>query len=267
MYAFQGSKMNRLLYILLGIAALILTGCTANIIPEQNTIYYKPLGHRFFSLFEHSSSSEKPKTQASIGDSLFYIWRFDIQDNGVPTIENPWHDPYPTDGQWYSNESVSIDGNTYRVFKNNSFYEASTGVMLDDYYRVISKPFIKLIGVNKGKRWKTTDSDEVGAFFFMRVALIDKWGVRYAGKDNGFYKFETYARSDANVSTVTQSIKISEKEFMEGFVIRGVKITGTSRDSNGVINFTIDEKFKENLDSDRKAIDEFIKSPAFKESI
>lgn len=250
-------------FVMIAIAALAIAGCSSGRLKPAEKITYSPKGDRHYSLFIHTGSSGTPRSQVSIGDSLFEVIRFSIKDNGTPFIQNPWRDPYPStsSGLWYSAHTFTENGKTYRVYTHDKFYEASTGIILDNTLRIpFYKAFVKLKGATSGKRWKTVDYEEVGKFFFSDVKISEKWGIRYAGREGNLYVFETYNKPDASVSTITQSIKITEAAFMDGFIVRGVKITGKSTDSGGVINFTYTEKFKENLDSDDEWVKGFAKT-------
>ncbi len=220
--------------------------------------YYEPKGDRIYSLFDHDGSSVTPKTQASIGDSLFVVSRFNVKDSGSPAVKNLWGDPYPSlsKGSWYSSHTFSEEGKIYRVYTHSDFHEGTIGVILDEAMRIpFEEAFVRVTGSSPGKRWKAISPADVGKPFFLGIKIFEKWGLRYSGKDGNLYVFDIFDRPNANVSTVIQTIKITERNFLSGFVVRGVKITGAAPDVGGVINFTYSETFKENLDSDRNLFD------------
>jgi hypothetical protein len=90
-------------------------------------------------------------------------------------------------------------------------------------------------GVRAGRTWNVS-----GTPFFGRVSTIEEdWRLRYSGRNQTAYKFEIVNTREDKAIHATQSFEVSEESFLDGFVVRGVKIQGIAAGKHGTISYRV----------------------------
>ncbi|MFA4829370.1 MAG: hypothetical protein WC855_13400 [Thermodesulfovibrionales bacterium] len=219
---------------------LFLSSCTYSVYTTKihTPIDRVPLKISYKSSFDVLPEGEQ---QASIGDELFRISRYEIGREEYVTVPSPLPSSFPINATWRGTYLYS-DGtnNNLVVYTTPQFYNSQIGVILDAKEQLATtKPLVQLGGIKEGRRWKVKDS---GNFFASSIKLIERWGIRYGGRSSSSYIFELFNKNDANVVEILQSIKISEQDFLDGFTVRGVFIKGLEKDNLGIIKYKVQDK-------------------------
>ena len=194
-------------------------------------------------------SIENREHTASIGEVLFSVSRFIETKEFYEEITHaaPSTGPFPQNAEWSATHSFSDETfNNVLVYTSASYKQGQVGVLLDSEYNLVSdKPLVKVAGKDLGRRWHLYGK---GQFFKLGVRTSQKntekpWGIRFGGVIQGQYIFEIVDKSDSSTIEILQTIQLSEKDFLEGVVIRGVLIDGSEAIKSGLIKFTaIDQK-------------------------
>lgn len=250
------------------VSSILLTGC---IYPQYTTPLATPIekSHSIKTTeqvvsdtIKHYSSLEKFKGEqtATIGDLLFYVNKYDKQtiiktiEIESPSYKPKLNNPFPKQATWTAYYQYTDDKfSNLLVFSTPNFYKAEIGIILDkNGYPATDKPLIQIIGPRSGRRWEV-DGD--GPFFNnitkKKTEEITKtfnknntWALRYGGKIAENYLFDIINTNDPTVIEVLQKLIINEKNFMEGFIIKSILITGTKKDSKGKISYTLEDTEK-----------------------
>lgn len=181
----------------------------------------------------------------SIGDNLF------IKSEWINVTTHQVIIPYrgikgyrlPSQTYWIAHSKYQEDaGESYKVYTTSSYYKGTIGIILDeDYYPKTDKPFVQVSGLKKGRRWEVTGS---GPFFVDELKTVEEkvgqsWGLRFGGLNNDMYIFEIINQSESTVVEVLQTIKVTEKDFFDGFVVRGILVKGTEPYKSGIIKYRV----------------------------
>lgn len=191
---------------------------------------------------------------ASIGDQLFTVRRYKRTTHTKEYI--PFRAPtklsFPADASWSATYSFKNDDsvNEYLVYTTPLYYKGEIGVILNDDYEIATtEPVVQLVGAKEGRRWKLNGT---GKFFRMSSSestqnIETPWGVRFGGVNEGLYIFEIINKENSTVTDVIQTIKVTQNDFLQGFVLRGIYIKGKEPYKAGIIKFTAKDVY---LDSE-----------------
>ena len=235
--------LNKLLTSL--IASFLLSGCVYSVHTSKlDTSVKKPAFEGQLTTGFHSEMSiDNSEKMVSIGDDLFNVARYNKTVNVYEVIpfSSPTNTRFPQNQQWVAthkyNDGVSGD---LLVYTTPAYHRSQIGIILDDDYSLsTSKPLVQLSGAKEGRRWKLIGQ---GKFFSLREQSSRKteeptWGLRFGGVQSGMYVFEIVNRSESTVTEVLQTVKVTEQDFMAGFVVRNVFVKGTRSYKSGVIGF------------------------------
>jgi hypothetical protein len=220
---------------------VVLSGCSYTT-KLGNPIVRNIPEHRFITTIDNVAKNG----QASIGDELFSVSIYEIARKEFIAAKPPTGlEAFPIDATWTGTYTYN-DGQSgdLIVYTTPDYYSGIMGVALDSKEQPPLKPFaVKVEGsiLRQRKRWWFNidkNSNPEGKFFASTNELIEQWGVRYGGLNDGDYIFEIINKNEAKTMEILQSIRITESSYLEGFVIRGVLIKGVKKDSQGVIQFT-----------------------------
>ncbi len=227
----------------------VLTGCT---FPVHTTKIDSPIIKPVFTpqineSFHSIMSIDNKEHITSIGDDLFVVSRYIeiIETYEVIEHKSPTKLKFPDNEKWTANYAYN-DGNSGElyVYTTPAYHQAQIGVILDSNLVVSTdKPLVQVTGLKEGRRWTLNDKSR---FFKIKDKstknYIEKsWGLRFGGFDSGYYIFEIVNRSESTVSEILQTIKITRKDFLSGFVVRNIFIKGTKQYESGVIKFKAHE--------------------------
>ncbi|GAA4345752.1 hypothetical protein [Kangiella taiwanensis] len=183
--------------------------------PENNIVTSASLGELMFTVEKRGKGGE------------IFITHSPSTDLGFPNT-NKW--------QHTHNYNDGVSG-TLKVYSHPDFYHGNIGVILNRNGTTYSeKPLVQLSGVKEGRRWQVSGS---GNFFKAANILLESWGLRYGGENDGVYVFEILDRRDANVTQVIQRLEITSDKFLEGLFVRGVMLKGLALDDKGLIKYVI----------------------------
>lgn len=182
--------------------------------------------------------------QASLGENLFVSFqqKRKIVSKEVILQSSPLEASFPLNGNWIAKHKFKEGVEEYPIYTNASFYRGAIGVILDENYRLMTQaPLIQVAGNKAGRRWRLPEGQQ---FFGVienesKEALQSPWALRYGGLADNYYTFEITNQTDSTVIEVLQTIRISKKDFLGGFTVRGVFIKGLEHDSNGVIKYIV----------------------------
>lgn len=191
---------------------------------------------------------------ASIGDQLFTVSRYrkTTHTNEYIPFRAPTKLSFPVDAPWSATYKFKSNdsANEYLVYTTPLYYKGEIGVILNENYDVATaEPVVQLVGAKEGRRWKLNGT---GKFFQIRSSESTKnietpWGVRFGGVNEGLYIFEIINKENSTVTDVIQTIKVTQKDFLQGFVLRGIYIKGKEPYKAGIIKFTAKDVY---LDSE-----------------
>lgn len=196
----------------------------------------------YFSSIE--SDANKP-LEASIGDELFIMNRYITGKDEIVVKTPQTKKKFPAKSTWTGTHTYNdgISGNLI-VYTTPDYYHGEVGVILDSNEKLAtSHPVVQLKGLNKGRRWKVIHNYD-NAFFKVPLDNIDSWALRYGGKNDGKHIFEIVKKYESSTREVLQTIYINEKDFLNGFVIRKVLITGLKSTRYGLIEYKISDTMK-----------------------
>jgi hypothetical protein len=199
-------------------------------------------GKGFVSKFEDTSLNDK---YSSIGDELFWVGVYVVEGNLHPKLRAPTGDNFPRNSKWKGTH-IYNDGESgdLIVVTSTDYYHENIGVILDSDEHVATNFSVIDVGNGKkhGRRWAMEGS---GNFFNYSDKITEYWGLRYSGIKDNFYSFDIINKYNSNVTEVIQSIQISEDNFLDGIVIRGVLIRGIEKENRGIIHYQLYDKLKD----------------------
>jgi hypothetical protein len=56
--------------------------------------------------------------------------------------------------------------------------------------------------------------------------------------------FDIYDKRDATVVEILQSVTVNQSSFVGGFVVKGIRVTGVTQGSHGMIEYHLDNPWK-----------------------
>lgn len=182
------------------------------------------------------------RMSASIGDELFELNRYITGRDEVITVVSPTSKAFPSGAIWTGthlyNDGTSGD---VIVYTSPDYHKSEIGVLLNsDGYMVTDRPLVQLEGLKAGRSWRLSGKK----FFHIPSKNIDSWALRYGGKNDGKHIFEIVKKHESRKNEILQSIFVTEQDFIDGFVIRKVLITGLESKKNGIIVYKIDDMLK-----------------------
>ncbi|MUK91909.1 hypothetical protein GNP80_05595 [Aliivibrio fischeri] len=193
-----------------------------------------------YSSFEGKSG----KREASIGEIMFVYQKYIrvIEKTEYIRFKAPTGNRFPKSADWAATYKYD-DGkkDNLLVYTTPKYYNGSIGVILDENNSVATdKPLVQVEGAKAGRRWALLGK---GEFFgvYTKETEDDKnnsWALRFGGNNGSTYEFEIVNQNESTVVDVLQTIKISERDFLSGFTIRGIFIKGLHKAKYGVITFT-----------------------------
>ncbi|ELA7327683.1 hypothetical protein Q9X94_003822 [Vibrio alginolyticus] len=227
------------------LASFLLSGCVYSVHTSKldTPIKKQVLEEQEATNFYSEMSIDNVERTASIGDELFNVARYyeTVDFYEIIPFSSPTSVRFPQNQEWTAtheyNDGVSGD---LLVYTTPAYHRSQIGVILDEKYVVsTSEPLVQLSGAKEGRRWKLAGQ---GKFFSSRekstrVTDDPRWGLRFGGVQSGMYVFEIINRSESTVTEVLQTLKVTEQDFMSGFVVRNVFVKGTRRYKAGVIGF------------------------------
>jgi len=239
--------LNKLLTCVLSSA--LLSGCVYSVHTSKLDIpVNKPSVESQSATLSHSEMSiDEDERTASIGDELFSIARYNetLTKYEIIPFQSPTSQRFPQNQQWSATYKYD-DGKSGEllVYTTPTYHRGEIGVILDKNYALsTSEPLVQITGAKEGRRWKLWGQ---GKFFSVREksnrnAIEPVWGVRFGGVQGGMYVFEIINRSESTVVDVLQTVKVTEQDFIAGFVVRNVFIKGTKSYRSGVIAFKAED--------------------------
>jgi len=120
-----------------------------------------------------------------------------------------------------------------QVWTNPNYYGGDIGAVLND--EGIVTLFVQTGGAKKGRRWRAHRTE----FFDTTVNRVEHWMLRYGGRQGTDYKFEIVDHANQKANNITQEFVVSEKEFLGGFLVRGVSIEGLESGDHGLITYVV----------------------------
>ncbi|KHA59829.1 hypothetical protein NL53_14470 [Vibrio variabilis] len=227
------------------LASFLLSGCVYSVHTSKldKPIKKPVLNEQKETKYYSEISIDSNEKTVSIGDELFNVVRhFEVIDlYEVIPFSSPTSTRFPQKQEWIAtheyNDGVSND---LLVYTTPTYHGSQIGVILDDEYVLsTSEPLVQVSGGKKGRRWELAGQ---GKFFSIRektTRIPDEkpWGLRFGGVQSGTYVFEIINRSESTVIEVLQTLKVTEQDFMSGFVVRNVLVKGTRTYNSGVIGF------------------------------
>ena len=175
-----------------------------------------------------TSPSVGELSSASIGETVFRYRSYTISPEVVVASTPAGLRELPKEGWKKTYEYPGRD-----VYTHPDWYRGQIGAALDRNGVLIQ--YVQINGAQRGRRWKIGDEK-----FFGRERLIEQqWILRYGGRERTDYIFEIVDRSDDEARNNTQSFIVSEGEFPDEFVVRGVGIQGLAGSDHGSISYTI----------------------------
>lgn len=222
-----------------------MSGCAYSVhttkleVPVPKAEFVSTLDNEFHS----EMSIDNGEQTASIGEDLFVINRYfeNTESYEIITHSAPTSFKFPQNAKWSATHKYN-DGSSgdLLVYTSPSYYQGQIGVVLDDDLVVSTEePLVQVSGAKKGRRWKLQGKSR----FFKSREKVTKdvtekvWGLRFGGMSADLYVFEIVNRSDSTVIDILQTVKVSKKDFLNGFVLRDVFIRGTKGYKSGVIHF------------------------------
>ena len=136
--------------------------------------------------------------------------------------------PLPTEGWLKTHDYAGSE-----VWTHPGYYGGDIGAVLDDSGVVTL--YVQTGGAKKGRRWHAYRTE----FFDTTVNTVDHWMLRYGGRQGSDYKFEIVDHPDQKANNITQDFVVSEREFLEGFMVRGVSIKGLQSGDHGLISYVV----------------------------
>lgn len=225
-----------------GAAPLVLLLASACVLYSPNTTPLEAPLQRV--LKEPSLFSQLPQGEqtASIGDELFVLRRYvtgAVEE--VALLAPPTLAPFPVRATWSRTHVYDgDDGHQLPVFTSEAYYNGAIGVILDNEdYLATRKPMVQVAGAKRGRRWSIAGH---GKFFEVPVELVEAWALRYGGRKGADFAFEIVNKPDSNVVQVIQALQISEADFLRGFTVKGVLVTGLARSEAGIIRYRVEDK-------------------------
>jgi hypothetical protein len=195
---------------------------------------------RYESVFDVRPEGEE---DASIGDELFRISRYQIARVENVMFNSPTSHSFPNSAAWKGTYVYNDGRSHFFVYTAPGYHGGHIGVILDSNERLATRePLVQVEGSKKGRRWGLRGT---GKFFAASNELIEQWGLRYGGMRDKNFVFHLFDKSDANVTEILQSIEITESGFLRGFTVRNVVITGIETDVQGVIRYKVRDALKE----------------------
>lgn len=188
--------------------------------------------------FHYFNGSSNNEGVASIGDVVFVFTRFEVNDDlTINSVAPLMLAAFPKGSEWMATHSFNYRETQGLVYTSPAYYKGNIGVILDKNYRPLTPmPLIQLAGNRKGRRWPLLGSAEN---FFVTSNLVEAWGIRYGGKQNGEYVFEIIDKLNANVSQVIQSVRVSDRDLVTGVIIKGVRVKLLELEGQGVIRCSL----------------------------
>lgn len=149
--------------------------------------------------------------------------------------------PFPSRAAWsFTHLYNGDDGHEFPVYTSTAYYDGAIGVILDrDDNLATSKPLVQVAGSKRGRRWSIAGK---GKFFEVPVELVEGWALRYGGRRGSDFLFEIVDAPNANVVQVVQAVQVSEVDFLRGFTVKGVLVTGLPGSQAGVIRYRVEDK-------------------------
>jgi len=121
-----------------------------------------------------------------------------------------------------------------KIYTNESFYNGSIGVILDDEGRIATKhPLVQVRGAKKGRRWALSG----GPSFIVQPTSVTSWALRYGGEREDGHRFVIVEFVDDREKDVVQDFRIPLEDARQGFSVRGVKVRVLSH-GGGRITYT-----------------------------
>jgi len=217
---------------------LVVQGCAYS---SYTTPLNPPIERQALSVTYTSAFNRPPSGMhtASIGDELFVISRYLIGEREEVRLHAPARlHSFPSDAKWMGTYRYDDGGGDQLVvFTSPSYYNGDVGVILNTKDEVATRrPLVQVAGKRTGRRWSLIGT---GKFFVASERLTEAWGVRYSGQRGTAYVFEIIDKHGASVTQIIQSVHVPETEFLRGFTIKGVLVTGLAKDNRGVIRYSI----------------------------
>lgn len=191
------------------------------------------------SLFSQLPQGEQAR---SIGDELFVLRRYvtgAVEE--VAVLAPPSLEPFPVRATWSCTHLYDgDDGHQLPVFTSAAYYHGAVGVILDHEDNLAtSKPIVQVLGAKRGRRWSIAGG---GKFFRVPVELVEAWALRYGGRKGVDFVFEIVDKPNSNVVQVVQALQVSEADFLRGFTVKGVLVTGLAGSEAGIIRYRVEDK-------------------------
>lgn len=219
----------------LAVVTLAISGCATyqpSTSPLDRPIKVPEFQEEILSECEHNCSN---LNSASIGDDLFWVRRYLKGQFEIVQLSPIKGHSYPPAQQWKGTHTYSDNGTPRVVYTAYGYMNGQVGVILDkDFNLVTTHPLVQVTGAKSGRRWVAYS---YRPFFERKTTLMESWGLRYAGKESGSYVFEVTDKRDPRKIEIVQEIKISKKEFLTGFVVKGMLIKGVEETELGIITF------------------------------
>lgn len=187
---------------------------------------------------------------SSIGDRMFLITRYTETSREViiPTAPKGLQPLPNTESTWLGTYSYNgPDGQNLVVYTSPSYYNGQIGVILDDKDLMATiNPFVCVRGTKTGRRYLTPPAYTGSPFFGQEKKITEVWGLRYGGRRGKSFQFEVIDRENPKEIEIVQDILVSENEFFNGFVVKGVLVKGLSVGEYGTINFILEDTITDN---------------------
>ncbi|PTO84333.1 hypothetical protein CWN98_17225 [Vibrio splendidus] len=236
--------------VIVAIISLMISGCVySNYATKLENPISKPSFEQNLSeKFQSILSVDENVQTTSIGDDLFVVQRYIAVTEAYERIPYlaPTRNRFPKDASWTAtylyNDGTSGD---LLVYTSPEYYQGQIGVILDtDYVVSTEEPLVQVKGAKQGRRWKLQGN---GKFFksgknYSKRNVEKTWGLRFGGVNNGMYIFEIINRTDSTVVEVLQTIKVTEQDFLAGFVVRDIFVKGIQEYQSGIIQFKASDR-------------------------
>tara|TARA_B100000745_G_scaffold254744_1_gene177192 strand:- start:156 stop:890 length:735 start_codon:yes stop_codon:yes gene_type:complete len=233
----------------LAILALSIQGCSSHAARHTRPYEKLELSSSYNDYRISSIKNYKGIQKASIGDTMFVYDEREITEATTRKIPHvsPLGHPFPENCNWYATHYLTKGRHAgLNIYTCKRYYRGDIGILLDaDGVIQSHEPLIQVDGLKEGRRWRMHSGGKfVQTKEFKESTPIGQqpWGLRFGGVINSNLVFDIVNQPESKVVDVLQTIQIEEKQFLEGFTVRGVFVQGLRVPEYGVIEFTIEDR-------------------------